>query len=275
MLDGLTAADVTVLRFLVAGLVLLPAAIRRRPFAVGQLGWRRGLTVGLLAGAPYSLVIVGGAAFLPALHSAVVIFGAIPLASTALAYGVFGDRPSGQKIASLLLVVAGLVVFGWHTLSGGAAAAAWPGFALFLVGATMWALFSALSKRWDVPPLQATVTIAMLSLASVPVWIALLPTRLAYASLSAIALQASYMGLLVGVASTYLYTRSVTLLGPVRASMFVALVPPLTALLSAPLLGERPTASEIAGMLAVASGVALSLRRGRSRVSVGGSGERR
>jgi len=49
-----------------------------------------------------------------------------------------------------------------------------------------------------------------------------------------IALQAGYMGLLVGVASMYLYTRAIALLGSVRASVFVALVPLVTALASAP-----------------------------------------
>ena len=50
-----------------------------------------------------------------------------------------------------------------------------------------------------VDSITATTTIAFLSLASVPVWVALFPLRLAQASIGAIVLQAAYMGLLVGV----------------------------------------------------------------------------
>jgi drug/metabolite transporter (DMT)-like permease len=39
--DGMTAVDVTILRFVGAGIALLPFAIRLRPFPVGVLGWPR------------------------------------------------------------------------------------------------------------------------------------------------------------------------------------------------------------------------------------------
>src|SRR5688572_7891409 len=91
--DGLTPADVTVLRYLVAGVAVLPLSFRRRPFPVGPLGWRRALALATLAGAPYSLIVVGGVAFAPALHSAVITFGVIPIASTALAYLAFREQP--------------------------------------------------------------------------------------------------------------------------------------------------------------------------------------
>jgi len=68
------------------------------------------------------------------------------------------------------------------------------------------------------------------------------------------------MGLLVGVASMYLYTGAIALLGSVRASVFVALVPLVTALASAPVLAEHPNVSEVVGMVAVVLGVVPSLR---------------
>jgi drug/metabolite transporter (DMT)-like permease len=65
---------------------------------------------------------------------------------------------------------------------------------------------------------------------------------------------------LVGVASMYLYTRAIALLGSVRASVSVALVPLVTAFASAPVLAEQPHASEVVGMVVVVLGVVLSLR---------------
>src|SRR5260370_8726445 len=59
VLDGLSAADVTILRFLVAGAVLLPVALGVRPIIVGELGWRRALVLTLLAGPPHTPTLRG------------------------------------------------------------------------------------------------------------------------------------------------------------------------------------------------------------------------
>src|SRR5438309_2986914 len=259
VLNGLTTADVTLLRYVVSGAALLPLCLRRRPFPVGQHGWRRALSLVVLAGEPYTLVVVGGVALAPALHSSVVTFGLIPIAATVFAYPAFGEHPSFRKVAHLALIVMGLVVFGWNSLSVGHASA-WPGYLLFAVAATMWAAFGTLTKLWHVDAIGVTATVAVLSLVSVPVWVLLLPMHLSGAHWGMIALQAGYMGLLVGVASMYLYTRAIALLGSVRASVFVALVPLVTAFASAPGLAEQPNAPEVVGMIVVVLGVVLSLR---------------
>ncbi len=75
------------------------------------------------------------------------------------------------------------------------------------------------------------------------------------------------MGLLVGVLSMYLYARAIALLGSVRASVFVALFPVVTALMSPAILAEWPTAPEITGMVVVILGVVLSLRLNRDEAS--------
>jgi len=119
VLNGLTTADVTLVRYVVGGAVLLPVCLRQRPFPVGQLGWRRALALVLLAGAPYTMVVVGGLAFAPALHSSVVTFGLIPIASTAFAYPAFGENPTFRTVECLALIVTGLVMFGWNDLRVG------------------------------------------------------------------------------------------------------------------------------------------------------------
>src|SRR4029453_12436194 len=101
---------------------------------------------------------------------------------------------------------------GWNSLSMGHASAC-TGYLLFAVAATMWAEFGTLTKLWHVDAIGVTAAIAVLWLVTVPVWVPLLPMQLAGARWGMIALQASYMGLLVGVASMYLYTRAIALLG--------------------------------------------------------------
>lgn len=264
--DGLTAADVTVLRFAMAALLLLPLALRRmRPFPVGRIGWRRAIVLTLLAGAPYSLVIVGGTAFAPALHASVISPGLIPVFTAVLAYVLLGERMAPSRLAGLALVVAGVVTFSWHSLSSLLGQGdTWIGDLLFVLTAFMWTLFGLLARRWQADAVEVTIATCLLSVAALPLIAMAMPMHLLQASASAIALQAVYQGALVGVAALFFYTQSVALLGAQRAALFVPLVPATTAIASATLLGEWPSASEIVGMAIVVAGMTLALRTGRA-----------
>jgi drug/metabolite transporter (DMT)-like permease len=260
VLDGLSAADVTILRFVVASAVLLPVALRVRPVVVGELGWKRALVLTLLAGAPYTLILVGGAAFAPALHNAVITPGLIPVMAVLLGLLVLGQRPGAMKLLGIALILAGIPVFSWDALIGTPAReGVWRGDLLFALSSVMWAYFGLLAGRWNVRADAATASIAILSLLGTPLWAMLVPMRLWGASLAAILLQAIYQGLIVGVVATLLYIRVVMLLGSVRAALFLPLVPIVTALTGAILLGENPSMLEVAGMLLVVAGMALAL----------------
>jgi drug/metabolite transporter (DMT)-like permease len=151
-------------------------------------------------------------------------------------------------------------VFSWDALTGTPArVGAWRGDLLFVLSSVMWAYFGLLAGRWRVQAIAATASIAILSLLGSPLWAMLVPMRLSNASLAAILLQAVYQGLLVGVLATFLYMRVVMLLGSVRAALFLPLVPIVTALTGAILLGENPSMLEIAGMVLVVAGMALAL----------------
>jgi drug/metabolite transporter (DMT)-like permease len=260
--DGLTAADVTILRFSTAALILLPWALwRMRPFPAGALGWRRALILTLLAGAPYSLVLIGGAAFAPALHSSIITPGLIPIFTAGLAFLMFRERAGLARLAGLLLVVIGVAIFSWETLLGAPArAGAWVGDLLFVLTAVMWSSFGLLARRWGANAMEVTVATCLLSLLLLPVFALVMPIRLGHAGFGALALQALYQGVLVGVAALFFYTRAVALLGAARTALFLPLVPVVTALAAAPLLSEWPSSTEIAGMAVVITGMTLAFR---------------
>jgi drug/metabolite transporter (DMT)-like permease len=265
--DGLSAADVTVLRFITAALALMPLAISRvRPFPVGPIGWKRALLLTLVAGAPYSLVLVGGSTFAPALHTAVVTPGLIPVLAALLAFVVLGERPPAARLAGLALIVAGIVVFSWQSLSGAAAReGAWRGDLLFVLAAVMWAVFGLLAKRWQADALGLTITICLLSALSAPLLAFAVPLHMAGASLKALALQAVYQGLLVGVVSLFLYAKANAILGSARAALFLPLVPMVTAATGILVLGEQPSVMEMAGMAVAMAGMTLALRADAKR----------
>lgn len=260
--DGMTAADVTILRFAVASLILMPLALRRmRPFPVGKLGWRRSLILTALAGAPYALVLVAGAAFAPALHASVIVPGLIPVMTVALAFAVMGERPGMRRMLGLALVLAGIGSFGWQAFRlQGPQDSAWIGDLFFVANAVMWSVFGLLARRWGTDAIEVTIATCLLSLLVLPIFALTMPVRLGDTAWPAIALQAVYQGALVGVGALFLYTKSVQLLGAARATLFLPLNPVVTALAGILLLGEYPSALEIAGMLLVIAGMSVALR---------------
>jgi drug/metabolite transporter (DMT)-like permease len=268
IVDNLTAADVTFLRFLVTGLLVSLIALRQRPAVVGRLGWPRALVLTLLAGAPYSLVLVGGLNFAPALHHAVITPGLIPLFSMVLAAIVFGERSSATKWTGIVLIVFGTAAFSWQALANAPMReGAWRGDVLFVVAALMWAVFGLLSRQWNADPVETTVSIGVLSLLSVPIWAFAMPMQLAEASLRAILLQALYQGVIVGVVALFLYARVVALVGAVQAALFLPVVPCVVAIGGWFVLGERPSAWELLGMLIVIVGMIATLRPGSQSTS--------
>jgi len=57
---GLRGSDLAFLRYATAGLLLLPVLLRRSPWSVGGIGWRRGMVLALLAGPLFVLVGASG-----------------------------------------------------------------------------------------------------------------------------------------------------------------------------------------------------------------------
>lgn len=260
--DGLTTADVTILRFAAAALVLLPFALRRmRPFPVGRLGWRRALILTAIVGPSYSMVLVGGAHFAPALHSSVISPGLIPICTALFAWIVFGERASPVRLIGLGVIVLGIAVFSLDALANTPTReGAWIGDLLFVLIAILWSAFGVLCRRWKADAVDVTMATCLLSVPLLPVVALVMPVQMAQAELAAIALQAVFQGLLVGAVALFLYTQAVTLLGAARAALFLPLVPVVTALSGTLFLGESPSVTEMAGMALAVIGMTLAFR---------------
>ena len=109
---GMDAADMTLLRFGVAGLVTLPAlglALKRD--AAGLLArWRSWLAIALLAGPLFGLLMFTALQWAPAAHAAVFPFTAMSVMGTLMSAAFLGDRLTLRKAGGIAVVVAGLVV---------------------------------------------------------------------------------------------------------------------------------------------------------------------
>ncbi len=262
MLIDLTPADVTILRFVSAAAVLLPWSLRHmRPFPVGSLGWPRAWVMALLIGPLYSLILVGGAHFAPALHSSIISPGLIPVFTALLVFLVTGERAGRMRLIGLGIIVLGIGIFSRDALAMAPSRPdAWIGDLLFVLIALLWSIFGLLARRWGASSLEITAASCILSVPLLVIVALALPIHMARVPFAELVLQALYQGVLVGVVALYLYARSVATLGAARATLFLPLVPVATAAASALLLAEVPSPTELVGMAIVVTGMLVAFR---------------
>jgi len=262
MLIDLTPADVTILRFVSAAAVLLPWALKHmRPFPVGSLGWPRAWVMALLIGPLYSLILVAGASFAPALHSSIISPGLIPVFTALLIFLVTGERAGRMRLIGLGIIVLGIGIFSRDALAMAPSRPdAWIGDLLFVLIAFLWSIFGLLARRWGASSLEITAASCILAVPLLVIVALALPIHMARASFAELLLQALYQGVLVGVVALYLYARSVATLGAAKATLFLPLVPVATATASALLLAETPSPTELVGMAIVVTGMLVAFR---------------
>lgn len=265
---GLTADDVTFLRYASAGLVMLPYLASHDLRHLGGIGWVRGIALTVILGPLFMYLAVGGYAFAPLAHGAVFQPSGLIMTGTVLGVLVLGERLRGTQIVGVVIILTGLaVVTGPDLLT--TRADAWRGDLLFIGAGSLWGLFTVLVKRWGLPPLAATATVSVLSGVLFTPWFVATDTfaRIAAAPLSAVLGQILVQGVLSGVVATIAFVRAAQLIGASRVSVFPALVPVVAILLGIPVVGEWPTPLQVSGIVIVVIGLmtaigAFHLRRG-------------
>lgn len=269
VLHGLQALDMTVLRFGVAGVLLLPVlllAMRRDAAAViGR--WRVWLVVSLLAGPLFGVLMFSALQWAPPSHAAVFPFTAMSVMGTLMAVWFLGDPLTPRKALGIAVVVVGLVV-----LSGLDLASLTPrallGDALFIAAGTLWAGFGIVMRKHRLDPLLATAVISVVALLTyVPLYAGTIGfERLLAAAPQVLAVEVLVQGVIAGAGTLYTYSRMVALLGPSRAAVFPALAPGLAALFAWPLLGHQPVGHELVGMALAMAGLVISVTTARRAV---------
>lgn len=248
--------DITVLRFAVAGLILLPVFLRHR---TGRAKRWQVLCLCCGAGVPYVLVMVGGLSFAPAGHAGVITPASMLAFSTLGGVFLLGDRIQPHRLFGLVIIVLGLCVIGFENFAA-ITKDFWIGDLMFLAGGLLWASYTVGCRAWSVDPLQATALVSVLSMVGfTPVYLATGPHGLFEAPLSEIAFQAIFQGVFAAVLALLFYTRSVAILGASRGAVFSAMVPGIAVLLAYPVLGDVPSPFEFAGVITVTLGVTAAL----------------
>lgn len=261
IISGLTPGDLILMRFGVAGIVLMPLLLRWGLPTLAGIGWRHGLILTMLGGPAFALMQMGGYAFAPLAHGAVIHPASVTILSTGIAAALLGERLSRGHLIGAALVIGGIVLISWQGLHTAASVSSWVGDLLFFTSAVLWAVFTVLICHWRLPALRAIAVVSFLSL------VIILPSYLAWYGLEHLltrpllpmAMQALVQGLMQGVVALTAYSQAIRVLGVSRAVLFPAMVPGVSILIGIPIVGEVPNAIQITGLLLVTIGLMCAI----------------
>ena len=265
-LAGLTPADLVLLRFAVAGPLMLPIFLLRGGFRTcAGLGWRRGIVLGAIGGAPMALLMNTGLSYAPAAHGAALGPGTVT--AVGVVYGIVAARAA--PTVPTLLGLGGILIGLLCIMLAGSIAPTGPatlvGDGLFVLMGLLWGFYPILLHRWRVEPITGAAVVAVLSLAYLVYYGLAEQSRLSAVSGPFLAGQAVFQGVLNIVVGLWLWGFAVKVLGAPRTQFFPPLIPVLGTLLAIPIVGEWPGPYQLAGLSFIVSGICLALFGQRAR----------
>lgn len=256
----LEPTDLAFLRYLVAGLILLPVFLRH---GTAGLTLAQCCVLAGVGGLSFALLVFYGFKLAPASHGSALLHGTLPAFSFVAGYFSGGVLPDRLSLAGILATAGGVLLMIWDSLSV-ASGSQMLGDILLLCGSLNWAVYGVLVRRFRVAAFPATAILACFAMiVYVPLYLAATSDRILHLPITDVITQAIFQGVFIAFLSIVLYTRTVQALGPDGAALAAALVPGLTTVLAIPMLGEWPSMSTMTGVLLVTLGiiVPLALRR--------------
>lgn len=254
----LQPADITLLRYWTALLVVSPMVIRYpwRRFTVWQY-----LVVGLGVGFPYTMLSFYGLKVIQAAHAGVLVNGMLPVLGAIAAWLLFGQRIAPHRYAAIgLIFLSNLVMSGNFSISLGQLT----GIFLLLTAAVCYTFHMTGIRLWKMNWQDVLVIVPVVNvLIFTPLW-AFFPSGLLASRYHDMAVQAFYQGVIVNVVALMCVAYAIRHLGTITVSLFMSFVPVTTAVLAWIVLGEALHSWEIAGILGCSLGLLWYAREPRA-----------
>lgn len=259
---GLTGAfapeELVTLRFGVGALLFLPYLLWQCRHIARDV-WVRGIPLTLFQGAGMGALVIGGLQFAPANHQAALGPGVSPAWVALLGFVLFARRPSPRAVIGAVLCAIGVLsLAGWSALRQSPSVLL--GDTMFLCASALGALYVLQLRSWGVGAVQAAAIVSFYSALVVVPWHLCCAERSLF-GVAPIELlwQTLWQGVLIGCISLIALNSAIEKLGAERSSALVAFVPALSALLALFFLGEVPSMTETAGILAISIGVTVAV----------------
>jgi drug/metabolite transporter (DMT)-like permease len=262
VLNGLTALDLTALRFAFAGLILLPFFLRWGIKDCAGLGWKAGLVATLLSGLPMTLLMLNGLALSPAAHGATIAPGTVTVVGVLGGILLFRVKPGLPVIAGVTIIVSGLAAIAFSASTSGAKDVLL-GDLLFLATGLVWGLYPLLQQLWKLDALRATAALSVLSMFVYLPWYVFVhgAGNLANVPLWVIIAHGLNQGVLNVIIGLWLWGWAVGKIGASVTGRFPPLIPVIGTLTAIPLVGEIPGPLQWLGIAMIVGGLVLTTRK--------------
>jgi drug/metabolite transporter (DMT)-like permease len=199
--------DIMALRFGVGAFVLAPTILRRGA-RLPAAAWKEGLLFSLLWGLPFVLLVALGLRLTSAAEASSVAPAAMPGFAGGLGAVFLGDPQGKARWLGYGAIILGLICL----LGSGAVIDETPnitGLAPLLGAALLWAVYTIAFRRSGLSPVQAAALICTWSaILFLPVYVLFGLRRLAQASLSELAVQIVYQGVLMSCLAVGAFNRA-------------------------------------------------------------------
>ena len=249
--SSLQPADITLLRYWTALLVVAPLALRYpwQRFRLPQY-----LVIGLGVGFPYTLLSFYGLKVLQAAHAGVLVNGMLPVLGGVAAWLLFRQQIAGRQYAAIALIFfSNILMLGGSVFSVDQSV----GIVLLLTAAVCYTLHMTGIRLWSMSWQDVVVIVPVVNtVLFTPLWF-LLPSHLTRSSLEDIVVQSIYQGIIVNVIALICVAYAIRHLGTITVALFMSFVPVTTALLAWAVLGEALNRGEIVGIAGCSAGLLL------------------
>jgi drug/metabolite transporter (DMT)-like permease len=253
--------ELVMLRFGIGALLFLPYLLLHGR-AIGAAAWLRGVPLTLFQGAGMGALVICGLQLAPASHAAALGPGVNPAWVMLLGFVLFARRPSARLVMGAALCASGVLVLALWSIAG-LDASVLVGDAMFLAASALGALYVLQLRNWGVGPLQGAAIVSLYSaLIVLPYYLCSAPAPLWRVAPLELLWQALWQGVLIGCVAFVALNHAITRLGSERSSALAALVPVVSAILALVFLGEVPSLTETAALLAISAGVTIAATRG-------------
>ena len=249
---GISAWDITALRFALAFCILMPILIYKKDTAF--LWHKEPFLLAMIGGVGYCLTSYTAFHYVPAAHAASFLNGFVPLCTAVAAWLLFKEAFDGHTWLSLLIMlsaVAGMSVLMYQETG----VAFGLGDGLFFISAIWWGVFTVLLRHWKLSAWHSMAGVAIWSaIIYVPIYMVFLPKNLSTPTPIHLFGQVIFHGIFVVIIATLAYVEAIKRLGAFKTGSIVTLAPFMAAILAVPLLGEPLSPAIMCGLLGMAFG---------------------
>ncbi len=260
-----TTYEIGLLRFGLPGLLLLPVFIRSFSLIrqVPKL-YLAGMLIG--GGLPFFWLGAMGMQLGQVAEGSTLIPGVAPLFVSGMAVLIFNQPLSRWRLAGLVLIFTGVVVFAANSVAGNTNVSA---VALFLVASFLWALFALSIRQCGLSPLVAASVVTVPTGAALLIAGLILQPELGWFGLTLEQQlgQIVAQGLGAGLASGLLFAFAISRLGAEVTSAIGSLTPVAASVIAYLMFGEQVTLMIIGGIALISLGVILASGLIRGRLS--------